>query len=59
MAPYNPQKALTLLEANQKKVVGAVLTDIAEDQPTGVMNLAAILDEIRRAARISSMERAA
>lgn len=53
------KKALTLLEANQKKVVGAVLTDIAEDQPTGVMNLAAILDEIRRAARISSMERAA
>ncbi|RUP08190.1 polysaccharide biosynthesis tyrosine autokinase [Hyphomicrobium sp.] len=53
------RKALTLLEANQKKVVGAVLTDVAEDQATGIMSFAAIFDEIRRAARISTIERAA
>ena len=53
------RKALTLLEANQKKVVGAVLTDVAEDQATGFMSFAAIFDEIRRAARISTIERAA
>ncbi|MBS0267814.1 MAG: lipopolysaccharide biosynthesis protein [Proteobacteria bacterium] len=53
------RKALTLLEANQKKVVGAVLTDVAEDHATGIMSFAAIFDEIRRAARISTIERAA
>jgi len=53
------RKALTLLEANQKKVVGAVLTDVAEDQATGIMSFAAIFDEIRRAARMSTIERAA
>lgn len=53
------RKALTLLEANQKKVVGAVLTDVAEDQATGIMSFAAIFDEIRQAARISTIERAA
>ncbi|MBY0558328.1 tyrosine-protein kinase domain-containing protein [Hyphomicrobium sp.] len=53
------KKALTLLEANQKKVVGAVLTDVAEEQSVGVMSFAAIFDEIRRAARMPSMPRAA
>ncbi|WP_045835229.1 Wzz/FepE/Etk N-terminal domain-containing protein [Hyphomicrobium sp. 99] len=53
------KKALTLLEANQKKVVGAVLTDVAEDRATGVMSFAAIFDEIRRATGMSSMARAA
>lgn len=53
------RKALTLLEANQKKVVGAVLTDVTDDQAVGVMSFAAIFDEIRRAARMPSMARAA
>ena len=53
------KNALALLEGNQRKVVGAVLTDISEDRDAGVMSLAAIFDEIRRAARMPIADRAA
>lgn len=53
------KEALTLLDANQRKVVGAVLTDIAEDDVTGVMSFTAIFQEIRRATGITLMDRAA
>jgi Mrp family chromosome partitioning ATPase len=53
------KKALSSLEGNQRKVVGAVLTDIADDRDASVMSFAAIFDEIRRAARIPTIEHAA
>ncbi len=53
------KKALSLLEGNQRKVVGAVLTDIDEDRNAEVMSFAAIFDEIRRAAGLPVVDRAA
>lgn len=53
------KKALALLDGNQRKVVGAVLTDISEDGDAGVMSFAAIFNEIRRAAGLPVMDRAA
>ncbi len=53
------KKALAVLGDNQRKVVGAVLTDIDEDRDAGVMSFTAIFDEIRRAARMPTIDRAA
>lgn len=53
------KKALALLDGNQRKVVGAVLTDISEDGDAGVMSFAAIFNEIRQAAGFPVMDRAA
>ncbi len=53
------KKALSLLEANQRKVVGAVLADVSDDDDPGFMSFASMFDEIRRAARIQSFDRAA
>ncbi len=53
------KKALALLDANQRKLVGAVLADISDDRDAGFMSFAAMFDEIRRAARIPALDRAA
>jgi polysaccharide biosynthesis transport protein len=53
------KKAVSLLEANQGKVVGAVLADIPDDHDAGFMSFSAMFDEIRRAARLPLLERAA
>jgi Mrp family chromosome partitioning ATPase len=53
------KKALTLLEANQRKVVGAVLADIADDRDAGLMSFAAMFEEVRRATRLPMLDRAA
>ena len=44
------KQALTSLGANQRKVVGAVLTDVADEADVVIMSFADIFDEIRRAA---------
>ncbi|MBS0233181.1 MAG: lipopolysaccharide biosynthesis protein [Proteobacteria bacterium] len=53
------KKALVTLGTNQHKVVGAVLTDVSEGQDAGFMSFGAILEEIWRASRMSSLDRAA
>jgi len=53
------KKAVSSLEANQRKVVGAVLADIPDDHDAGLMSFSAMFDEIRRAARLPILERAA
>lgn len=53
------RKALALLDANQRKVAGAVLTDVADDRSAGFMSFGAIFDEIRRATGLPSLDRAA
>jgi Mrp family chromosome partitioning ATPase/capsular polysaccharide biosynthesis protein len=54
------KKALTSLGANQRKVAGAVLTDIAEDNEVSMMSFADIFEEIRDAAALATFsERAA
>jgi len=53
------KKALATLGANQHKVVGAVLTDIPDEQHAGFMSFGAIFEEILRASRLSSLDRAA
>lgn len=53
------KKAVALLEANQRKIAGAVLADISDDRDAGFMSFAAMFDEIRRAARLPSVDRAA
>jgi hypothetical protein len=47
------RKALTSLGPNQRKVVGAVLTDVAATADDGIMSFADIFAEIRRAATVS------
>jgi Mrp family chromosome partitioning ATPase/capsular polysaccharide biosynthesis protein len=47
------RKALTSLGPNQRKVVGAVLTDVAATADDGIMSFADIFAEIRRAATFS------
>jgi succinoglycan biosynthesis transport protein ExoP len=44
------RKALTSLGANQRKVVGAVLTDVADEAGVSIMSFAEIFNEIRRSA---------
>jgi len=44
------RKALTSLGVNQRKVVGAVLTDVADEAGVSIMSFADIFDEIRSAA---------
>jgi succinoglycan biosynthesis transport protein ExoP len=53
------KKAVSLLDANQRKIVGAVLADISDDREAGFMSFAAMFDEIRRAARFPAVDRAA
>ena len=53
------KKALSSLEANQRKVVGAILTESPEDDDTGFMSLSSIFEEIRRASRSHSIDHAA
>lgn len=53
------KKAVSLLEANQRKIAGAVLADISDDRDAGFMSFAAMFDEIRRAARLPAVDRAA
>lgn len=53
------KKAVALLESNQRKIAGAVLADIGDDRDAGFMSFAAMFDEIRRAARIPTLDRAA
>lgn len=53
------KKALSSLEANQRKVVGAILTESPEDDDTGFMSLSSIFEEIRRASRSHSLDHAA
>jgi Mrp family chromosome partitioning ATPase len=53
------KKALSLLDGNQRKVVGAVLADTAEESEPGFMSFAAMFDEVRRATRIQGFDRAA
>jgi succinoglycan biosynthesis transport protein ExoP len=42
------RKALTSLGANQRKVVGAVLTDVSDEADVSIMSFADIFNEIRR-----------
>ena len=53
------KKAVMLLEANQRKIVGAVLADVCEAHDAGFMSFAAMFDELRRAARLPVLDRAA
>ena len=53
------RNALISLGANQRKVVGAVLTDIADEQDAGFMSFGAIFEEILRASRIPALDHAA
>jgi succinoglycan biosynthesis transport protein ExoP len=53
------KKAIAGLEANQRKVVGAVLADVSDDGEPGFMSFAAMFDEIRRATGFPSLARAA
>ncbi|MFT3732076.1 MAG: Wzz/FepE/Etk N-terminal domain-containing protein [Hyphomicrobium sp.] len=53
------KRAVMLLEGHQSKIVGAVLADIADDREPGLMSFAAMFDEIRRAARLPKLDRAA
>jgi Mrp family chromosome partitioning ATPase/capsular polysaccharide biosynthesis protein len=54
------QKALTSLGANQRKVTGAVLTDVSEGADAEMMSFADIFQEIRRAtAAVTYDDRAA
>lgn len=53
------KKALAMFGPHQHKVAGAVLTDIAADDDAGLMSFGAIFREIRRATRLSSLDRAA
>jgi len=53
------KKALASLEANQRKVVGAILTESREDDDTGFMSLSSIFEELRRASRSHSLDHAA
>jgi Mrp family chromosome partitioning ATPase len=53
------KKAVASLEANQRKVVGAVLADIPDDHDAGLMSFSAMFNEIRRAARLPMLDRAA
>jgi Mrp family chromosome partitioning ATPase len=51
--------ALASLDANQRKVVGAVLTDISGDHDPGIMSFTDIFEEILLASRRSTLDRAA
>lgn len=53
------KKALASLEANQRKVVGAILTESPDDDDTGFMSLSSIFEELRRASRSHSLDHAA
>lgn len=53
------KKAVALLEANQRKIAGAVLADISDDRDAGFMTFAAMFNEIRRAARLPAVDHAA
>jgi succinoglycan biosynthesis transport protein ExoP len=54
------KKALTSLETNQRKVAGAVLTDISDDNEIAMMSFSDIFEEIRDAASLATFsERAA
>lgn len=53
------KKAVALLEANQRKIAGAVLADVSDDRDAGFMSFSAMFDEIRRAARLPAVDRAA
>ncbi len=48
------KQALTSLGVNQRKVVGAVLTDVADETDVSIMSFADIFDEIRRAASFTA-----
>ena len=48
------KQALTSLGVNQRKVVGAVLTDVADETDVSIMSFADIFDEICRAASFAA-----